>query len=159
MRHGPHQGAQKSTSTGTDALISSSKLSGAASTIQGSSVWQTLQRGTPDGLGRTRFFLPQLGQATIVPGRTSGSFPGGTCRLTRRRGRAHAFARRAEEALEAGEQLPSNPSRGDEKRYREVVDEGEKDADHHDLHRMQHAADRGLIDHTGRDRSSAVAHK
>ena len=66
MRHGPHHGAQKSTSTGTDALISSSKLSGAASTIQGRSVWQTLQRGTPDGLGRTRFFVPQLGQAMIV---------------------------------------------------------------------------------------------
>ena len=35
----------------------------------------------------------------------------------------------------------------------------EGDADHDDPHRMQHAADRGLIDHTGRDRSSAVAHK
>ena len=30
-------------------------------------VWQALQRGTPDGPGRTRFFVPQLGQAMIVP--------------------------------------------------------------------------------------------
>jgi hypothetical protein len=37
-----------------------------ASTIQGTTVWQTLHRGTPDGLGRTRFFVPQLGQAMIV---------------------------------------------------------------------------------------------
>jgi hypothetical protein len=37
-----------------------------ASTIHGSSAWQTLQRGTPDGLARTRFFVPQLGQVVIV---------------------------------------------------------------------------------------------
>jgi hypothetical protein len=29
-------------------------------------VWQTLQRGTPDRLARTRFFVPQFGHATIV---------------------------------------------------------------------------------------------
>ena len=49
MRHGPHQGAQKSTRTGTDAVISSSKSAAEASTIHGSRVWQTLQRGTPTG--------------------------------------------------------------------------------------------------------------
>jgi hypothetical protein len=30
-------------------------------------VWQTLQRGTPDEVARTRFFVWQLGQVTIVP--------------------------------------------------------------------------------------------
>src|ERR1700736_441035 len=66
MRHGPHHGAQKSTSTGTEAFSSSSNVSRLASTIQGRRVWQTPQRGTPDWLARTRFFLPQLGHATIV---------------------------------------------------------------------------------------------
>jgi hypothetical protein len=66
MRHGPHHGAQKSTSTGTEDLVSSSKESGPASTIQGRSVWHALQRGTPDALGRTRFFVAQFGQAMIV---------------------------------------------------------------------------------------------
>jgi hypothetical protein len=67
MRHGPHQGAQKSTSTGTEAVISSSNESLVASTIQGSSVWQTLHRGTPEAVGRTRFFVPQLGHEMTVP--------------------------------------------------------------------------------------------
>src|SRR5271165_3237409 len=66
MRHGPHQGAQKSTSTGSEEEISCSKVSGLASTIQGSSVWQTLQRGTPEGIARTRFLVAQLGQVMIV---------------------------------------------------------------------------------------------
>jgi hypothetical protein len=66
MRHGPHHGAQKSTSTGTDEVISCSNVSAPASTIHGSSVSQALQRGTPDGLARTRFFVPQLGQVMIV---------------------------------------------------------------------------------------------
>jgi hypothetical protein len=66
MRHGPHQGAQKSTSTGTDEVISTSKDACVASTIHGSSVWHTLHRGTPDGVGRTRFFVPQLVQAMTV---------------------------------------------------------------------------------------------
>jgi hypothetical protein len=66
MRHGPHQGAQKSTRTGTEESSSSSNVAGPASTIHGSRVWQTLQRGTPDGLGRIRFLVPQLGQVMIV---------------------------------------------------------------------------------------------
>ncbi|MEA2158939.1 MAG: hypothetical protein QOD66_1319 [Solirubrobacteraceae bacterium] len=68
MRHGPHQVAQKSTSTGTEAVISSPKPAAVASTIHGRSVWQTLHRGTPEGTGRTRFLAPQFGQETIVPG-------------------------------------------------------------------------------------------
>jgi hypothetical protein len=68
MRHGPHHGAQKSTSTGADEVISSSKDACVASTIHGSSVWHTLHRGTPDAVGRTRFFVPQLGQTMSVPG-------------------------------------------------------------------------------------------
>jgi hypothetical protein len=37
-----------------------------ASTSQGSAVWQTLQRGEPEALGRTRFLVPQFGQGMIV---------------------------------------------------------------------------------------------
>ena len=66
MRQGPHHGAQKSTSTGTEELISCSKESGRASRTQGSGVWQELQRGTPEAAGRTRFLVEQLGQAMIV---------------------------------------------------------------------------------------------
>src|SRR5438045_1925527 len=63
--HGPHQGAQKSITTGTEAAISESNDPLSASTSQGSNVWQTAQRGTPSCPGRTRFFLPQFGQVTI----------------------------------------------------------------------------------------------
>ena len=66
MRQGPHQGAQKSTSTGTDATISSSKPPASVSTIHGSGAWQTLQRGLPSARGRTRFFVPQFRQVMIV---------------------------------------------------------------------------------------------
>src|SRR3984957_7276603 len=67
MRHGPHQGAQKSTKTGSDDVISGSKLSAVASTIHGRLAWQAAHRGTPVGVDRTRFFLPQPGQAMTVP--------------------------------------------------------------------------------------------
>ena len=66
MRQGPHHGAHKSTSTGSEEVISSSKLSVSASTIHGSGAWQTLHRGTPRGRGRTRFFLAQLGHVMVV---------------------------------------------------------------------------------------------
>jgi hypothetical protein len=66
IRHGPHQGAQKSTSTGTDAVISAPKRSALASTIQGSLAWQTLQLGTPLLTARTRFLVAQLGQAMTL---------------------------------------------------------------------------------------------
>jgi hypothetical protein len=41
IRHGPHQGAQKSTSTGTEAMISASNVSALGSTTHGSSVLST----------------------------------------------------------------------------------------------------------------------
>src|SRR3954449_5662351 len=66
IRHGPHHGAQKSTRTGTDATISSSKPAASVSTIHGRTVLHTLQRGTPADVARTRFFVPQLGHVTIV---------------------------------------------------------------------------------------------
>src|SRR3954471_11578930 len=66
MRHGAHHGAQKSTKTGTDATISESKLPASASTIHGSGVWQTLQRGTPSGWERIRLRVAQLVHVTIV---------------------------------------------------------------------------------------------
>jgi hypothetical protein len=65
---GPHQGAQKSITTGTEAAISDSKVSLSASTSHGSRLWQTAQRGTPSPAGRSRFFLPQFGQVTIDAG-------------------------------------------------------------------------------------------
>jgi hypothetical protein len=66
MRQGPHHGAQKSTRTGIDALISSSKPPASVSTIHGRTVWHTLQRGIPSAVGRTRLSVPQLGHVTIV---------------------------------------------------------------------------------------------
>src|SRR3954447_16223985 len=76
MRHGAHHVAQKSTKTGTEAAISVSKLWASASTIHGSAVWQTLQRGTPVGCERIRLRAPQLGQVTIgalaISGRREG---------------------------------------------------------------------------------------
>ncbi len=66
MRHGPHQGAQKSTSTGTEEVISWSKDAAVASTIHGSSVWHTLQRGTPELVAATLFFVPHCEHLTIV---------------------------------------------------------------------------------------------
>jgi hypothetical protein len=73
MRQGPHHGAQKSTSTGTEASSSVSNVWGGASTIQGRFVWQLLQRGTPLAVGRTRFLVPQLAQAIIELGSAIGS--------------------------------------------------------------------------------------
>lgn len=67
IREGLHHGAQKSISTGTEAVISS-KLAGVASTIQEGAWWHTLQRGTPVACGRTRLRVPQLGQVAMVAG-------------------------------------------------------------------------------------------
>src|SRR6188472_3824208 len=66
MRHGPHHGAQKSTTTGTDAFVSVANDSRSASTSQGSFVPHAAHWGTPSAVGRTRLRLPQLGQVTIV---------------------------------------------------------------------------------------------
>src|SRR4051812_4382811 len=66
IRHGPHHAAQKSTSTGIAASIAASKLLESAFTIHGSTVWQTLQRGTPDAATGTRLRVRQLVQAMIA---------------------------------------------------------------------------------------------
>ena len=64
-RQGPHQGAQKSTSTGTLASSACSKARSSTSTIQRRGVLQTPQRTTPFPLSGIRFVLPQAGQATL----------------------------------------------------------------------------------------------
>src|ERR687888_575749 len=66
MRHGPHHGAQKSTTTGTDALVSVANDWRSAATNHGSFVPHAAHWGTPSAVGRTRLRLPQLGQVTIV---------------------------------------------------------------------------------------------
>jgi hypothetical protein len=63
---GTAPGAQKSISTGTEAVISESKLCSSASTIHGSDSWQTPQRGVPLGVGRTRLSSPQLGHLIVI---------------------------------------------------------------------------------------------
>src|SRR5260370_1701368 len=65
MRHGPHHGAQRSISAGTDARsATSAKSSSPASTIHGSGLWQLPQRGVPVAAAGTRFRRPQFGQVT-----------------------------------------------------------------------------------------------
>ena len=61
MRQGPHQAAQKSTSTGSEESTAPSNVDPSASTIQGSAVWQKPQRGAPRAVGR-RLRLPQFVQ-------------------------------------------------------------------------------------------------
>src|SRR5258708_8443224 len=65
MRHGPHHGAQRSISAGTDARsATSAKSSSLASTIHGSGLWQLPQRGVPVAAAGTPFPRPQFGQGT-----------------------------------------------------------------------------------------------
>jgi hypothetical protein len=65
MRHGPHQGAHRSTSTGTDgASAIAAKVSSPASTIHGSGLWQLPQCGVPFATAGTRFRRPQCGHLT-----------------------------------------------------------------------------------------------
>src|SRR5438105_2580925 len=62
-RQGPHQGAQKSISTGR--ALSSTTAAYSASPVsvsQGRAAPQTPQCGTPPAAGRTRFCRPQFGQ-------------------------------------------------------------------------------------------------
>ena len=67
MRHGPHQVAQKSTSTGIDARsATAAKSLSAASAIHGSECRQLPHRGTPSATDGTRLRLPQCGQVTTV---------------------------------------------------------------------------------------------
>src|SRR5690349_3415850 len=66
MRHGPHQGAQKSTSTGVgDRSTTCVKLSSPASTIHGNGRWHAAQAGAPEAEAGTRLRFRQCGQATI----------------------------------------------------------------------------------------------
>src|SRR6185437_1121012 len=64
--HGPHQGAQKSTRTGTLALVSASKLDSSAATTQGSGDLQLAQRSVPLAVGFARFLVPHEGHAMIA---------------------------------------------------------------------------------------------
>jgi hypothetical protein len=66
IRHGPHQAAQKSTTTGTEAVVSSANVVVSVSTTHGSADLHTGQRGVPCGMGPTRFRAPQVGQVTIA---------------------------------------------------------------------------------------------
>src|SRR3981081_2522692 len=62
-RHGPHQGAQKSTSTGS--VLCCTTVENAASPLSvshGNVAPHEPQCGTPLAAARTRFILPQLGQ-------------------------------------------------------------------------------------------------
>src|SRR5580704_2235124 len=81
MRHGPHQGAHRSTTTGTDACSAiSAKVSSPASTIHGSGRWQLPQCGVPLAVAGTRFLRPQFGHVMTAPsamGRASLSARGG----------------------------------------------------------------------------------
>src|SRR5262245_34545086 len=62
IRHGPHQGAHRSTSTGTAACsATSAKVSSPASAIHGSGLWQMPQRGVPEAAAGTRLVRPQFG--------------------------------------------------------------------------------------------------
>src|SRR3954468_245927 len=66
IRHGPHHGAQMSTSTGTVACSATApNESSPASTIQGSGAEQLPQRGAPWAIVGTRFCLPQFAQRTV----------------------------------------------------------------------------------------------
>ena len=66
VRHGPHHGAQKSTSTGTDAPCTrSAKFASPASTTHGSAAWQLPHFVVPAASPRTRLRRPQLGHLVI----------------------------------------------------------------------------------------------
>jgi len=79
IRHGPHHGAHRSTSTGTfERSATSSKVTSSASAIQGSGSWHCAHVGVPLALAGTRFFRPQLGQGTTwlsLISRTSWPLP------------------------------------------------------------------------------------
>src|SRR5687768_12378111 len=74
-RHGPHHGAQRSSSTGRRVSTTSSKSSWPAATSQGRSVWHEAQRGVPAAAAGTRFLVPHEGQAVILD--TAAAYRGG----------------------------------------------------------------------------------
>src|SRR4029077_8668960 len=76
IRQGPHQGAQKSTSTGSALCSTTAEYSASPLSVSQGSVWPQLpQCGTPPAAGGTRFVLPQFGQR-ISPGSFAVAFIG-----------------------------------------------------------------------------------
>jgi hypothetical protein len=66
IRHGPHQGAQKSAITGTDAdSARSAKVASPASTTHGSGSWQLPHFVVPAASPRIRLRRSQLGHLVI----------------------------------------------------------------------------------------------
>jgi hypothetical protein len=66
IRHGPHHAAQKSTTTGTEAVVSAVNVSVSASTTHGSVDLHSGHRGTPWTIGPTRLRALQVGQPMTV---------------------------------------------------------------------------------------------
>src|SRR6185436_8315841 len=79
MRHGPHQAAQKSTSTGSEESTALSNVDASASTIQGRGEWQKPQRGAPAAPTGRRLRLPQFVQemtsARVMTAGARGAVP------------------------------------------------------------------------------------
>ena len=66
IRHGPHHAAQKSTTTGTDAVVSAVNVPASASTTHGTVDLHRGHRGTPYEIGPTRLRALQVGQPMMV---------------------------------------------------------------------------------------------
>src|SRR5437763_17128654 len=66
IRQGPHQAAQKATTTGTEAAVSEANVSAPASTTQGSADLHFGQRGLPRGIGATRVPAPHVGRLMLT---------------------------------------------------------------------------------------------
>ncbi len=66
IRQGPHHAAQKSTTTGTDAVVSAVNVAVSRSTTQGRVALHRGQRGTPWAIGATRLRALQFGQLMIA---------------------------------------------------------------------------------------------
>src|SRR5438045_9314948 len=83
-RHGPHHGAQRSTTTAGAAFASTSNVESVASTTHGRIVWHLPQNGAPRSLGPIRFFAPQFGHSRteIGPGPERVAPGGGACSCT-----------------------------------------------------------------------------
>src|ERR1700736_4376407 len=65
IRHGPHHGAEKSTSTGSVLCSTTAGYSASPLSVSHGKVWPQLpQCGTPPAAGGTRFILPQFSQRT-----------------------------------------------------------------------------------------------
>src|SRR4029079_16150461 len=67
-RHGPHHGAQRSTSTGGAAFASTSNVASVAFTTHGNGLPHLPQCGAPRGAGRIVFFVPQFAHTSVEIG-------------------------------------------------------------------------------------------